>query len=72
MSVTRLKASTSFTPKQALEHALGRLEEDGIQDVVIAGYWDDDEFFTFSSGITRKDALWIAEALKDWAFNGDG
>ena len=70
MSVHSLPAHTRMTPKEALEFALRRITEHGCSDVVIAGYYEDGEFFNFSSAMTRRDGLWLAEMAKQHALEG--
>ena len=58
-----LPASTTLTPTQALASAAA--EE--LTDVLVVGYDTDGDLFVRSSRMDRKDALWMAEALKLWA-----
>jgi hypothetical protein len=65
-NVVTLPASTSYTPEQALQSAL----KEPLTDVLIIGYDDDGELFIRSSKISRMDALWMAEKVKEWALRG--
>jgi hypothetical protein len=57
-----------MTPEQALASVVK--EQDLVSDVLIVGYWNDGELFVRSSRMDRKDALWLAESLKNWARDG--
>lgn len=70
MIITSLPASTTYTPKQALLSVLEFVEHDNLQDVLIAGYDADGCLLVRSSRMDRKDALWLAEKMRDWALNG--
>ena len=68
MMIHQLPPTTTMTPEQALASVVK--EQDMISDVLILGYWkDNDEFFVRSSRMSRKDALWLAENLKVWALD---
>ena len=64
--VTNLPASTSFTAKQALEHALQSAD---LDDVLIIGYDKDGVLFVRSSKLTRAEAVFLLEKGKLWALN---
>lgn len=66
--IHQLPPTTTMTPEQALASVVK--EQELVSDVLIIGYWDDGEFFVRSSRMDRKDALWLAENLKNWARNG--
>lgn len=65
--ITALPASTTFTPKQALLSAMEFADEDDLQDVLVVGYDSEGCLVVRSSRMDRKDALWMAEALRKWA-----
>lgn len=56
--------SDTMTPKQALLSALAFAENDDLQDIVIVGYDGGGELLIRSSRMSRKDALWLAEMLR--------
>lgn len=68
--ITALPATTTFTPKQALLSAMDFVDNDNLQDVLIVGYDGDGELVVRSSRMDRKDALWLAELLRNWAIDG--
>lgn len=59
--------SSGKTTQQALLDALGQ----GLEQVLIVGVDSDDDLVIFSSDITRKDALWLAECAKRHATEED-
>ena len=69
--ITALPATTTFTPKQALLSAMDFVDNDNLQDVLIVGYDGEGELMIRSSRMDRKDALWLAELLRNWAINGE-
>ena len=69
--ITSLPATTTFTPRQALLSAMEFEENDNLQDVLIVGYDGNGELIVRSSRMDRKDALWLAELLRNWAINGE-
>lgn len=69
--ITAFPASTTFTPKQALLSAMEFVDNDNMQDVLIVGYDGGGRLLVRSSRMDRKDALWLAELLRDWALTGD-
>lgn len=69
--ITALPATTTFTPKQALLSAMDFVDNDNLQDVLIVGYDGEGELIVRSSRMDRKDALWLAELLRNWAINGE-
>ena len=68
--ITSLPATTTFTTRQALLSAMEFSDNDNLQDVLIVGYDGNGELLIRSSRMDRKDALWLAEMLRDWALNG--
>lgn len=66
-NVIALPASTTMTPEQALLSALEFAKNDNLQDVLIVGYDGDGELLIRSSRLDRKDALWFAEQLRNYA-----
>ena len=69
--ITSLPATTTFTPRQALLSAMDFADNDNLQDVLIVGYDGNGELVVRSSRMDRKDALWLAELLRNWAINGE-
>jgi len=69
--ITSLPATTTFTPRQALLSAMEFADNDNLQDVLIVGYDGNGELIVRSSRMDRKDALWLAELLRNWAINGE-
>lgn len=65
-AVFRLPASTTFTPEQALNSAL----DDGLTDVLIAGYDDNGNLVVRSSRLTCAEALFLATKMARWAESG--
>lgn len=65
-AVFRLPASTTFTPEQALNRAL----DDGLTDVLIAGYDDNGDLVVRSSRLTCAEALFLATKMARWAESG--
>jgi hypothetical protein len=55
-------ASTTLTPNQALDSA----RQLAPTDVCVVGYHADGEFFVRSSRMDCKNALWLAELLRDY------
>lgn len=68
-NVLAFPASTSMTPMQALLSALEFANNDNMQDVLIIGYDGEGQLLVRSSRMDRKDALWLAEQLRDYALN---
>lgn len=68
--ITSLPATTTFNPRQALLSAMEFSDNDNLQDVLIVGYDGNGELLIRSSRMDRKDALWLAEMLRDWALTG--
>jgi hypothetical protein len=54
-----------MTPTECLDYV--RRARADAQDVLVCGYDVDGDFFTFSSHMSRKDALWLAMMLVDYA-----
>ena len=69
--ITSLPPTTTFTPRQALLSAMEFSDNDNLQDVLIVGYDGEGELIVRSSRMDRKDALWLAELLRNWAISGD-
>jgi len=65
--ITRLPASSSMLPEQALEHARAQQASHGMESVLVVGYYADGDFFSYSSRMTRAEALWLLEDARDWA-----
>ena len=67
--VVQLSLNDSLDPEQQLKtgRALESLRE---QDVLIIGYDGDGELIVRSSRMDIKDALWLAELLRNWALTG--
>lgn len=65
-AVFRLPASTTATPEQALADA----QTLGLTDVLIAGYDADGVLAVRSSRMTRAEALFMAEKMREWALHG--
>lgn len=59
-TITDFPATSYLSVEQALNVALKK----GFTSVVIVGESDEGRFMTFSSRMTRKDALWFAEMLR--------
>ena len=56
-----------MTVAQALHSALAFAERDALSDVLIVGYDKAGELFIRSSRMNRKDALWLAEQLRQYS-----
>ena len=69
-NVISLPASENFTPELALKHTLKLCEEKKIQDVLIVGYDSDNDLITFSSRMTRAEAVFLLAKAKEWAMYG--
>ena len=70
-NVRMMPAHTRMTPVEALDYVKQRIADDGCTELVIAGYYNDGEFFSISSAMTRRDGLWLAETLRRHALYGD-
>ena len=57
-------AQSAITPEQALTDSLSY----PLTDVLIIGY-DDGELHIRSSGLDRKEALWLLEKAKEFVLN---
>lgn len=65
--VLAFPASNTLTPEQALASA----SQEDLSDVMILGYRQDDgTLYIRSSRMSRTDALWLSEKLRDHALNG--
>jgi len=69
-NVISLPASENFTPEQALKHTLALCENGKVQDVLIVGYDSDNDLLTFSSRMSRADAVFLLEKAKEWVMYG--
>jgi hypothetical protein len=65
--VIRLEASANFTVEQALQDTLHR----ELQDVLIIGYDKEGMFFTRSSKMGLKDALWLVKLAEQHIFESN-
>lgn len=63
--VVDLPVRDNMTVEECLSLCVRRQED--FADVVVLGYGHDGEWFTFSSAMSRKDALWLAMLLVDHA-----
>lgn len=54
--------------RECLTKALGRVDD--YKNVMVVGYDKDDELCVSTSGILRKDALWILDHAKDHVRRG--
>lgn len=61
-----MPASETMTPQQALDSA----KQASLSEVVIIGTDTDKNFFVRSSRMSRRDALWLSEQLKQYALSG--
>ena len=62
--VVLLDPHDRMTSKECLEYCLK--EAESYDSLVIIGFKKDDQFFTRSSHMTRKDALWLMHIAIDW------
>ena len=65
-NIIYLKASTTYTPEQALNDSLTSY----LKDVLIIGYDADGILVVRSSRMTCADAVFLAEHAKNWALSG--
>ncbi len=70
-NVAHLPASTSFSPEQALHSALQFADNGELKEVIVVGTLDDGSLLVRSSAMARRDALWLAHQLIEYAINGD-
>lgn len=61
--VVELGPRSNMTPEEAL--ALCSREQ--WKEVLIIGFDENDDFRARSSNMTRRDALWASEMLRNWA-----
>ena len=61
---------TNMSVTDALQYAVNVNDKHPMREILICGYDDEGEFFTYSSSMTRKDSLWLTEILKDHVLNG--
>lgn len=66
-NVLAFPATTTMTPQQALLSALEFADQDNLQEVLVVGYDGDGDLLIRSSRMTRRDALWLAEQLRQHA-----
>jgi len=64
-NVIRLDASPNFTVEQALQDVLHR----NLQDVLIVGYDQEGMFFSRSSKMGCKDALWLVKLAEQYVLD---
>jgi len=69
-NVTSLPATEKMTTLQALISALDYERMEGLEEVLIIGFDKDRELFVRSSGMTRRDALWLTEIMRIHALGG--
>ena len=62
-NIISLPASAHMTPEQAL----ASMQDYTLQDVLIIGVDNDDNFLIRSSRMTKAEALWLLEKAKEWA-----
>jgi hypothetical protein len=60
-NIIKLAPTTSTTAKQALQEML---EDNDLTEVIIIGIDSTDDLVIRSSGMTRRDALWLIEQAK--------
>lgn len=70
--VLRFPPSENMTPEMALQAVLTRCSLGEITDVLIVGYDNTNDFISFSSKMTRAEAVFLLEKAKDWAIHGGG
>lgn len=68
--VLRFPPSENMTPLMAVQSALTRCELGEVTDVLIVGYDSTNDFISFSSRMSRADAVFLLEKAKDWAIHG--
>lgn len=66
-TVLAFPPSETFTPKQALLSALELAKNDNLNDILIVGYDGEGHLLIRSSRMDRRDALWMAEQLRQYA-----
>ena len=66
-NVISFPASSTMTVEMALESALQLAREGKLESVLIAGYSTDDSLLIRSSRMDRKEALWLAKQVEDYA-----
>ncbi len=64
--VLLLPASTTFTVNRALDSA----KQADLKEVLIIGTDEQDFLYVRSSRMTCKEALWLAEKLRNYALSG--
>jgi hypothetical protein len=70
IEVLRFPPTEHMTPEMALQAVLTRCQLGEVTDVLIVGYDTDNDFISFSSKMTRADAVWLLEKAKQWAMDG--
>ena len=68
-AVYQLDPHGNMSPTECLEYCARQAAE--YQDVIVAGYDERGELVVRSSGMSRKDALWLLMAAADYARNKD-
>ena len=66
--IVSMPASVTLTPEQALDSA----KQIKLSEVVIVGTDENGNLFIRSSRLTCRDALWLAEQLKEHALSNGG
>lgn len=66
--IITMPASETMTPEQALDSA----KQAALSEVFIIGTDADKNFFVRSSRMSCRDALWLAEQLKQYALSSGG
>jgi hypothetical protein len=69
-NVIRLPASENFTPELAIKHVMSLCEAGHVADILMVGYDDENDLITFSSHMTRAEAVFLLEKAKEWAMYG--
>ena len=68
--ILRFPPSENMTPTMATQAMLTRCELGEVTDVLMVGYDSTNDFISFSSRMTRADALFLLEKAKDWVMRG--
>ena len=61
--ILHLPVESEQTPEEVLRETL----EIGVKNIVCIGFDADGDWFLRTSKMSRQDALWVAEKLRDWA-----
>lgn len=70
-NVISFPATSAMTVEMALESALQLAKEGKLRSVLIAGYDTEDNLLVRSSRMDRKEALWLAKQVEDYALFTD-